>query len=86
MVLWTGLPQRRHTGHPMGTPTWKRVYHRARNAAEGRNATLKGWGFKRLPVYGLPWAKAMIFLADAWLNLTTLARLGREATTTIGFT
>jgi hypothetical protein len=39
---------------PLGTPTWKRLYHRARNASEGRNATLEGWGFKRLPVYGLP--------------------------------
>jgi hypothetical protein len=71
---------------PVGTPTWKRLYHRARNASEGRNATLEGWGFKRLPVYGLPRGKALIFLADVWSNLTTLARLVREATIASGFT
>ena len=71
---------------PVGTPTWKRLYHRARNATEGRNATLEGWGFKRLPLYGLPRGKALIFLADVWSNLTTLARLVREATIAAGFT
>jgi hypothetical protein len=71
---------------PVGTPTWKRLYHRARNASEGRNATLEGWGFKRLPLYGLPRGKALIFLADVWSNLTTLARLVREATIAAGFT
>ena len=71
---------------PVGTPTWKRLYHRARNASEGRNAILEGWGFKRLPVYGLPRGKALIFLADVWSNLTTLARLVREATIASGFT
>jgi hypothetical protein len=71
---------------PVGTPTWKSLYHRARNAAEGRNATIEDWEFKRLPVYGLPRGKALIFLADAWSNLTTLARLVREATTAVGFT
>ena len=71
---------------PVGTPTWKRLYHRARNASEGRNATLEGWSFKRLPVYGLPRGKALIFLADVWSNLTTLARLVREATIASGFT
>jgi hypothetical protein len=71
---------------PVGTPTWKRLYHRARNASEGRNAILEGWGFKRLPVYGLPRGKALIFLADVWSNLTTLARLMKEATIASGFT
>lgn len=71
---------------PVGTPTWKSLYHRARNAAEGRNATIEDWDFKRLPVYGLPRGKALIFLADVWSNLTTLARLVREATTAAGFT
>jgi hypothetical protein len=71
---------------PVGTPTWKRLYHRARNASEGRNATLEDWSFKRLPVYGLPRGKALIFLADVWSNLTTLARLVREATIASGFT
>jgi len=71
---------------PVGTPTWKSLYHRARNAAESRNATIEDWDFKRLPVYGLPRGKALIFLADVWSNLTTLARLVREATTAAGFT
>jgi len=65
---------------PVGTPAWERVYHRARNASESRHATLERWGFKRLSVYGEHRAKAVIFQADVWLNLTTLARLVREAT------
>ncbi len=39
---------------PVGTPTWKALYHCACNAAEGRNATVESWGLKRLAVYGLP--------------------------------
>jgi hypothetical protein len=65
---------------PIGSPTWKALYHRARNAVEGRNATFEAWGFKRLPVYGLPRVTAFIFLADVLNNLTTLARLIRQAT------
>jgi len=65
---------------PVGTPAWQRAYHRARNAAESRHSTLERWGFKRLPVYGEARAKAMIFQADVWLNLTTMARLLREVT------
>jgi hypothetical protein len=65
---------------PVGTPTWKRFYHRARNASEDRNADLQQWGLKRLRVYGKFRARAIIALADVWLNLTTLARLVREAT------
>ena len=64
----------------VGTPQWLRIYHRARNASESRHSTLERWGFKRLPVYGKPRAKAMIFQADVWLNLTTMTRLVREAT------
>jgi hypothetical protein len=64
----------------VGSPTWKRLYHRARNASECRNAILQHWGLKRMSVYGEPRAKAFIFLADVWFNLTTLARLFREAT------
>ena len=67
---------------PVGTPTWKRLYHRARNAAEGRNSTFELWDLKHLPVYGHLRGKATVFLADTWLNLTTLARLVREATLT----
>jgi hypothetical protein len=65
---------------PVGTPTWKRLYHQARNASEGRHATLEGWDLKRLPVYGEPRGRAWICLADTWATLTTLARLVREAT------
>lgn len=69
---------------PVGSPTWKRIYHRARNASESRNATFERWGLKRLPVYGQPRGQAFIFLADVWSNLTTLARLVREATAATG--
>lgn len=65
---------------PVGSPAWKALYHRARNASEGRNATYEHWALKRLPVYGLCRAKALSYLADTWSTLTTLARLVREAT------
>jgi hypothetical protein len=65
---------------PVGTPTWKRLYHRARNASEYRHSVLEGWGLKRLPFFGQTRGRALIALADVWLNLTTLARLVREAT------
>lgn len=65
---------------PVGSPTWKRFYHQARNAAEARNAFLQSLDLKRLPVYGLPRGKTAIFLADIWRNLSTLARLVQEAT------
>lgn len=65
---------------PVGTPTWKQLYHRARNASEDRNSDLENWDLKRLPVYGTPRGRTLVALADAWLNLTTLARLVREAT------
>jgi hypothetical protein len=64
---------------PVGGPTWKQLYHRARNAVEGRNATFEDWGFKRMSVYGLPRVTATIFLADVLNNLTTMARLIRQA-------
>jgi hypothetical protein len=69
---------------PVGTPAWKRIYHRARNAAEGRNSAFESWDLKRLPVYGDLRGKALTFQADVWLNLTTLARLVREATSATG--
>jgi hypothetical protein len=71
---------------PVGSPTWKRIYHRARNAVEGRNAAFEDWGLKRMPVYGDPRSRATVFLADVWTNLTTLARLVREATAATGST
>jgi hypothetical protein len=64
---------------PVGSPAWKALYHRARNASEGRNATYEDWDLKRMPVYGLCRARAFSFLADTWATLTTLARLVREA-------
>ena len=69
---------------PVGSPAWKRLYHRARNAAEGRNAVCEDWDLKRMPVYGDPRSRATVFLADVWVNLTTLARLVREATAATG--
>ena len=69
---------------PVGTPEWKRLYHQARNAVEGRNATRKRWKLKRLPVYGALRAKAISFQADVWDNLITLARLVRQATAATG--
>ena len=69
---------------PVGSPTWKRLYHRARNASEARNSTFKHWGLKRLPVYGSLRGKALTFLADTWSTLITLARLVREATLAAG--
>jgi hypothetical protein len=71
---------------PVGTPAWKRIYHRARNAAEGRNSAFERWHLKRLPVYGDPRGRAFTLQADVWLNLTTLARLVREATAATGGT
>jgi len=68
----------------VGSPTWKRLYHRARNASESRNAAFERWRLKRLPVYGEPRTKAFVFLADVWSNLTTLVRLFREATAATG--
>ncbi len=65
---------------PMGSSAWKNLYPRARNAVEGRNATFEGWGFKRMPVFGLLRSKTLLFLADVLDTLSTLARLVREAT------
>lgn len=70
---------------PVGTPAWKSLYHRSRNASEDRNSDLESWDLKHLPVYGTPRGRALVALADAWLNLTTLARLVREATTATRF-
>jgi hypothetical protein len=65
---------------PVGSPSWKRLYHRARNASEARNATFEHWKLKRLPVYGGLRGQAFTYLADTWATLTTLTRLVREAT------
>ncbi len=71
---------------PFGSRSWKALYHRARNAVEGRNSTFEAWGFKRMPVFGLPRSKALIFLADVLDTLTILARLVREATLAVQLT
>lgn len=63
----------------VGSAAWKELYHRPRNASEGRNAFLEKWGLKRLSVFGQPRARATLMLADVWVNLTTLARLIAEA-------
>ena len=65
---------------PFQSPAWERLYHQARNAVEGRNAACLRWNLKRLPVFGLLRARALDFLTDLWLNLTTLTRLVAEAT------
>ncbi len=62
------------------SPLWKALYHRPRNASEGRNAAFEKWRLKRLPVYGQSRGRATVMLADVWVNLSTLARLLREAT------
>lgn len=67
---------------PVGSPAWKNLYHRARNASEGRNATCQRADLKRLPVYGQLRGKAFSYLADTWSILTTAARLVQEATFT----
>jgi hypothetical protein len=69
---------------PVDSPAWECIYHRARNASEGRNATCQRGDLKRLPVYGQLRGKAFSFLADTWSSLTTLARLVREATFATG--
>jgi hypothetical protein len=58
--------------------------HRARNAVKGRNAFFEHTDLKRLPVYGEARSRALIGLGDVWLNLTTLARLFRQATAATG--
>ena len=50
---------------PVGTPAWKELYHRGRNAVESRNAAFEHEGLKRMLVFGLPRVKALIFQADA---------------------
>lgn len=65
---------------PYRSAAWNEIYRRARNAAESRNANLRRWQLKRLPVFGMPRSKATIFLADVWTNLTSMARLVQEAT------
>jgi hypothetical protein len=65
---------------PYGSAAWQARYGR-RNLAESRNGQLAGLGLKRLPCHGLPRATKAIQLADWLLNLRTLGRLVRAAST-----
>jgi hypothetical protein len=65
---------------PYGSAAWQARYGR-RNLAESRNGQLAGLGLKRLPCHGLARATKEIQLADWLLNLRTLGRLVREAST-----
>ncbi len=65
---------------PVGSDAWAARYGR-RNLAESRNGQLEGLGLKRLPTHGLPQATKEIQLADFLLNLHTLGRLIRQAST-----
>jgi hypothetical protein len=64
---------------PVGSDAWHARYGR-RNLSESRNGLLQGLGLKRLPAYGLPQNTKEIQLADFLLNLHTLGRLVRQAT------
>ena len=64
---------------PVGSAAWDARYGR-RNLSESRNGQLEGLGLKRLPIHGLPQATKEIHLADFLLNLHTLGRLVRQAT------
>jgi hypothetical protein len=65
---------------PYGSDTWKARYGR-RNLSESRNATLEGFGLKRLSTSGLAHGRQEIAIADLLDNLRTLGRLVQEATT-----
>ncbi len=65
---------------PYGSDTWQARYGR-RNLAESRNGQLAGMGLKRLRAYGTARNTKEVQLADFLLNLRTLGRLVRQATT-----
>jgi hypothetical protein len=65
---------------PYGSPFAKKLYARARNAAEERNSEFEDLGLKRMPVYGWERVQAMVTVVDVWGNLKTIVRLIREAT------
>lgn len=64
---------------PLGSDTWNARYGR-RNLSESRNGQLEGLGLKRLPTHGLPQNTKEVQLADFLLNLHTVGRLVRQAT------
>ena len=65
---------------PYGSDPWQARYGR-RNLAESRNGQLAGMGLKRLRAYGTARNTKEGQLADFLLNLRTLGRLVRQATT-----
>lgn len=69
---------------PYGGALWKQLYGRARNAAEERNAKLEDWGLKRMGMYGRQRVRALVTVADMWVNLLTVVRLVREAVLAAG--
>ena len=69
---------------PYGSPLWKRLYGRGRNAAEERNSQFEALGLKRMPVYGWQRVRATVTVVDVWVNLTTIMRLIREAVMAAG--
>ena len=63
-----------------GSDAWEARYGR-RNLSESRNGLLAGLGLKRLPTHGLSQSSKEVQLADFLLNLKTLGRLVRQAST-----
>ena len=65
---------------PLDSDAWHERYGR-RNLSESRNALLEGLGLKRLPSYGDQRNTKEVQVADFLINLHTLGRLVRQATT-----
>jgi hypothetical protein len=63
---------------PYGSQVWKARYGR-RNLSESRNSQIELLGLKRLPSSGLDHGAREIQVADFVINLRTLGRLVREA-------
>ena len=65
---------------PYGSDTWKARYGR-RNLSESRNSQIEAVDLKRLPSSGMARGAKEIQLADFLINVRTLGRLVREAST-----
>jgi hypothetical protein len=65
---------------PYGSPRWKARYGR-RNLAENRNSQIEAMGLKRMRAWGLARATKEVQIADFLINLRTVGRLVREAST-----
>ncbi len=65
---------------PHGSAAWQERYGR-RNLAESRNGQLEGMGLKRMRSFGEERCRKDVQVADFVINLRTLGRLVREATT-----